>query len=73
MLTLALSTVQKLLIILVVIAPSGFMILAEVIAPLCPSSICVHTPAAFHTLQKIEIFFLKKKKMNYISSSLHGQ
>lgn len=34
------------------------MILTEEIAPLCPSSICVHHPAPFHTLK--EIIYIKK-------------
>lgn len=34
--------------------PSELMTLTEVIASLCPSNICVHTPADFHTLVKIK-------------------
>lgn len=33
--------------------PPDEIILTEVIASLCPSSICVHSPAAFHTLNKM--------------------
>lgn len=32
--------------------PSGLIMLTEETGSLCPSNMCVHTPAAFHTLKE---------------------